>query len=221
MCSAKFETFGELDEHIKQQHNKPRANKETFHCEQCKEIFNAKYLLRQHVTTKHVDKRQAPRFTCNKCEMQWWIHSGQTNVCRHFIRGDCWKGQSCMFYHPEQNRFKNVTNVAHCNNGIGCKYLASGVCRFFHQGVGVKNMMNQSQQRQEQQHFQQQHYPQQQQQKYHQQHRQYKESTWCRFLEDCDRVPNCPFTHYEEDFPKLSETNNPPEARNRQRQTYQ
>ena len=126
-----------------------------------------------------------------------------------------------MFYHPEQNRFKNVTNVAHCNNGIGCKYLASGVCRFFHQGVGVKNMMNQSQQQQEQQHFQQQHYPQQQQQKYHQQHRQYKESTWCRFLEDCDRVPNCPFTHYEEDFPKLSETNNPPEARNRQRQTYQ
>ena len=33
----------------------------------------------------------------------------------------------------------------------------------------------------------------------------------CRYMEDCWRVPRCPFSHYEQDFPQLQK-NNPPET---------
>ena len=37
-----------------------------------------------------------------------------------------------------------------------------------------------------------------------------RQSMWCRFLEDCNRVPNCKYLQYYEDFPKLQKTNNVP-----------
>ena len=77
--------------------------------------------------------------------------------------------------------------------------MANGVCSFFHRGIGVQNPGNQERQPQSQT-------------SYPNKTSQQPTRRWCKFLKDCDRVPNSAFSHYEEDFPKLRKTNNPPIA---------
>jgi hypothetical protein len=114
-------------------------------------------------------------------------------ACRYFSRGFCWKGNECGFYNPQQSpRVPEYT--PQYRNGSWCRYLASGICRFFHGGVGVQSPPQGDQQPQSRP-------------------VQGKPNNrgWCHFMEDCIRVPRCPFVHHEEDFPPLVKKN-PPET---------
>ena len=102
----------------------------------------------------------------------------------HFSRGDCWRGDACRFSHKSQG---NERKYPICRNGPWCKYLSSGICSFFHHGVGVQKPRSQESAHQSQERRQ-----------------------FCRFTEDCRRVPNCPYLHSEQDFPKLPKKNCPP-----------
>ena len=202
-----FKTWGGLDEHTKTVHGLPKQ-KHLYQCDQCDEIFPAQYQLRQHTTKKHVTGSSAKGtvITCELCgfkvtsmnemndhrkECTSTFQKVTTQICRYFMKGGCLKGTQCRFVHPEVN---NSERAPVCKNGPECKYFASGVCSFFHNGVGVQKAWNQYRQFRHQNN-----YP---------DHGQNKQ--WCRFLEDCERVPNCAFKHAEEDFPNLPNTNNPP-----------
>ena len=104
--------------------------------------------------------------------------------CYYYSRGQCWKGELCKFKHEEQ---RSIRRTPECFNGSGCRYLASGVCRFFHPRVGVQNPAEPRPQR----------------------------AGFCIYSEECRRVPNCPFVHSAEDFPELAKSPNPPIAARR------
>ena len=111
--------------------------------------------------------------------------------CFYYRKGSCLRGDSCRFQHNDQNY---QPSVPECRNGRFCRYLSSGVCSFFHAGVGVQKpkqeYINPGEQVQEGSTI--------------------KSSSWCLFLEDCNRVPNCPYIHSNQDFPKLTKQNSPP-----------
>ena len=68
----------------------------------------------------------------------------KNKVCKFFVNGGCNKDDlSCKFLHPE-NKGTNE-KVPACRNGPRCKYLISGVCAFFHRGVGVQTQNQQTQ----------------------------------------------------------------------------
>ena len=115
-------------------------------------------------------------------------------ICRHFINGVCFKADQCRFSHPHNRQFRSTPD---CRNGRGCAYLARGTCRYFHRGVGVQQSG----------------YKQQNNQTFKLLNRKtISRNNWSvvQILEDCRKVPYCSFIHYEEDFPKLSNANNPP-----------
>ena len=208
-CKSKHTTLRELDDHDKQVHG--QAPLDVFSCDKCTDTFNAKHHLRQHVTAKHKVTKQLPIFSCNKCGysvtgtedmknhvancMEEFVPAHRSRVCRYFARGDCWKGDQCLFAHPDSSWGPNKRNIPACVNGPFCRFLRSGVCRFFHPAIGVQQPAEQRRC----------------QPRYQQDWQQNTGSRWCRHLEDCTRIPNCPFSHYEEDFPKLPNAKNPPE----------
>jgi hypothetical protein len=124
-------------------------------------------------------------------------------LCRYFANGYCVKGESCSFSHIPNN------SVSTCRNGQRCGYLANGVCSFFHPGVGVQQprFNNQSVNFVNNQNG----FGTNQRTPFNNE----QSPRWCRWMEDCNRVPNCPFAHYEQDFPPMSK-NNPPENQRKQ-----
>ena len=111
-------------------------------------------------------------------------------VCRYFSQGYCWKGNACAFSHPsEPPKMSGYTPA--CRNGPWCRYLAGGICRFFHRRVGVQS-------------------PQSQQQPQPVRGQQASPRGFCEFMEECDRKNVCPFVHQDKDFPPLDK-NKPPE----------
>ena len=116
--------------------------------------------------------------------------------CKYYVNGGCHKNERCKFSHLHEKEMRAIPN---CRNGTGCRFLARGICSFFHRDVGVQQPLNeQPNDETNQNSWQQNQNPWQQNQK------------WCRFQEDCFKIPNCLFTHYEKDFPKLAKTNNSP-----------
>ena len=94
------------------------------------------------------------------------------------------KGNNCRFTHPQERAHKTSSKTTReCRNGSNCEYLQRGIRRFNHRERG--NQSNRYSQC-------------------------YNGRGWCKFLEDCFRVPNCPFKHYDEDFPDLPTVKNPP-----------
>ena len=160
--------------------------------------FTAQYQLGQHLTQKHGEKAEQPQamLSCVQCgfrvntvmQMNDHLNICESNfktippkICRFFVNGGCVKGNTCTFSHPEN--VGNKSYVPECRNGMRCRYLATGVCSFFHRGVGVQQR-NRSQER-----------------------------AYCLNMEDCRRVPNCPYIHLDSDFPNLSKNHSPPIAR--------
>ena len=72
--------------------------------------------------------------------------------------------------------------VQPCRRGPGCVFWAEGTCFYFHKEVGLQDVWQQNQQKQQEQ--------------------QSYQVRACRYMEDCERVPHCPFRHYNEDFPQ-------------------
>ena len=115
----------------------------------------------------------------------------RNKICKYYVHGGCLKGELCTFSHPPEKQFRAAPN---CRRGRRCSYLANGACRFFHYGVGVQQQhrggVQERQMRSDQSNQ--------------------SDIPQCKFGNDCFRAPYCPFYHYEEDFPKLKKTNNPP-----------
>ena len=142
-------------------------------------------------------------YNCENCKLKFMnkdqlkihtdsCHGGfkkvNVKLCRYFERGHCWKDESVCSYSHDTNIFK----TPECRNGPHCRYLASGSCSFFHRGFGVQNPKYQHSNSTLQMND-----------------RPESSKRWCRYLEDCNRVPECPSSHYDQDFPQLTK-NNPP-----------
>ena len=74
--------------------------------------------------------------------------------------------------------------VEPCRRGPGCVFWAEGTCFYFHEEVSLQDV------------WQQKHLDQSDQQP--------PLKKACRYMEDCNRVPNCPFQHYNVDFPQAT-----------------
>jgi hypothetical protein len=209
-CEVFFKTVGGLDEHLKSKHSVPQKIK-GYTCIQCDLTFNEQFQLRQHMTKKHVVRIEPKEISCEYCSHTFLSnvllkeHQKECNtdfqpikrqVCRYFLNGACVKGDFCRFAHPETRN--DIQRAPFCRNGPRCRYLAQGVCCFFHKGVGVQIEKTQNGQGGQQWNDE----------------GQQPAGRWCKYLEDCNRVPNCPFIHAEEDFPSLTNTNNPPLPKN-------
>ena len=109
-----------------------------------------------------------------------------------FIAGRCTKGTQCRFAHKQKRSYNSSSqNTQTCRNGQDCVYFYRGICKFSHGRTENQTFRN------------------------NQSYTRYNNQNsrrWCRYLEDCFRVPNCAFKHYEEDFSELQSTNNPPIA---------
>ena len=211
-CKSAFKTLKELDSHIKSVHTQASKENASFNCTMCDQSFDAKAKLRIHNEKQHMHQRINPCENCGKIFKSSYTKNEHMNECtvgfqtvnpqpcRYFMNGFCTKGEFCSFSHGIKS------SVPLCRNGQRCGYLANGVCSFFHPGVGVlrprlnsqsgpRYVEKQTRSRNNQ--------------KTSPNGEQFQR--WCRYMEDCSRVPNCPFSHHEQDFPPLSK-NNPPET---------
>ena len=62
-------------------------------------------------------------------------------VCFHWRRGHCSKGDRCRFSHVgHQNKdtTKTAKRTPACSNGSACQWLKTGSCSFFHPSIGVQ-----------------------------------------------------------------------------------
>ena len=156
--------FAELH-HLRIHTQKKHANvneSSIFKCETCGEIFTRNEELEHH------------KENCND-----GFQETAKNECIYFRRGNCLKGDSCIYKHGIQ-----ISLAPECRNGNRCKYMLNNVCSFFHHGIGV--------------------------QKPNQSSNQPRGVQWCNFQCNCLRLPNCPFVHSNQDFPKLPKSSKPP-----------
>ena len=198
-CNERFVTLSALDEHHTNHHVTITRKDVSFKCDICKSTFKSVQQLSHHIKSYHSKKNTSP---CNKCgyeannPQEMRIHTEEyhagfqmpnRNICKYFMKGECIKGNTCRFAHPQPKINNSSTqNRPICRIGTECHYFYRGICRFVHNETGIKKPRNFT--------------------------RNINQNTrgWCRFLEDCFKVPNCPYMHYEEVFPKLPATNNPP-----------
>ena len=62
-------------------------------------------------------------------------------VCFHWRRGHCFKGDTCRFSHvghQKQDNTRNSKRTPACSNGSNCEWLSKGSFSFFHPRVGVQ-----------------------------------------------------------------------------------
>ena len=173
-------------------------------------MFSSQQRLRQHVMVMHARPNVQPteRITCELCDFatnnnqEFLNHKrdcnaefrrvGSNKICRYFLNGGCIKADQCRFSHPYEKQFRSAPI---CRNGPQCRYLAGGICRYFHRGFGIQQPANEQQNSQE---------------SYQNNAFKQPNNSWCKYQENCFRLPNCAFNHYDEDFPKLSNYQNPP-----------
>ena len=203
-----FKTLPELDVHIKKKHE-DSPNPDEFNCEMCELVFTAQHYLRKHVNSKHGNITKPNCDNCglvlqNKEQLKKHIESCykdneggfkevKSKVCRYFLNGNCWRQEQCRFVHDIEKKTERQ-GLPPCRNGTHCAYLARGRCKYFHINMGPRSFepyfsKNRTQNYEE------------------------KKSNfrpWCKYQEDCIRTPNCSYKHYDEVFPKLPKTNNPP-----------
>ena len=169
-------------------------------CDECEQSFVSKYYLGRHHTSMHAKDDKS----CENCglivrsEKELRIHDeeyhGQKGfqevkkrACYFFQKGKCYKGEQCRFSHDEKRK-STRENIPECRNGDRCSYRVRGVCRYLHRNVKYQASQVQSSY----------------------QNNIPETTRWCKFLEDCNRVPNCTYKHYDEVFPRLPNVNNPP-----------
>ena len=101
------------------------GNNTEYECPVCGEILNSSGALEDHQDQQHEMEQVRSR-----------------EVCYHWRRGSCLKGDSCRFSHVGiQNKTganKTTTNVALCKNGASCAWLANKTCSYFHPRIGVQ-----------------------------------------------------------------------------------
>ena len=203
MCNKTFRSRKDAHDHIclegdivPQKCEKPHCNKE----------FVSTAALAKHMKSSHIDKQRSVCTNCgeiinmNKTMKSHTDICGKkvTNsneksreVCRHWRRGKCNRGQGCNFSHVGQQDISGSQSQSAaraqepCRNGPSCSYLAKGRCKFDHHKAPMHINRAPQQPRSNQQRG----------------LRQQAERTQCRFGANCDRVVNCPHLHNIEDFP--------------------
>ena len=102
--------------------------KEQFDCPECGMIFNSAEGVKRHSDQDHKMELVKSRI-----------------VCKHWRKGNCFKGDKCGFSHvgkqnhsEPMNTNKTSTRVPACNNGPSCEWLSKGSCSYFHPRVGVQ-----------------------------------------------------------------------------------
>ena len=192
-CKLAFKSLSLLDEHIKLQHPEPKASE--YKCDKCDVNFNAQFQLRQHISKKHSHKGRQEQTRTN-CELCGQMFANSNELKTHMEtcdQGFIKESKECYYYNRGQcwkgesckfthNKSRSIRRTPQCYNGDSCRYLASGVCRFFHPKMGVQNPTEYTEER----------------------------NVFCKYFEDCRRVPNCPYSHSEQDFPELQKSHNPP-----------
>ena len=100
--------------------------KKYFKCSECGEMFSSVDAVKKHREEEH--QRTAVR---------------SKEVCFHWRRGHCDKGDRCLFSHVGRQgdtaaTNRTSTNAPDCSNGSSCLWLSRGVCSYFHPRVGVQ-----------------------------------------------------------------------------------
>ena len=190
-CNNKFTEQG-----LKRHHKVCQAYNTKFDCPECGQMFVSSNAVTKHQDDEHNYEPVRSRI-----------------VCKHWRRGKCFKGDRCGFSHvgrqiinESQDRNITTTKVPACTNGPHCEWLAKGNCSYFHPRVGVQKPWtrrhDQDQSRRQEPRSRQE--PRTRQESRTRQEprsstRQDRET--CKFDGRCDRIPNCPYMHYQEDFP--------------------
>ena len=118
-CSEMF-TYQGLKRHKLNCHQ----GTEEHECPVCGEVFQS-----SNAVKKHEDKEHPMEVVKSK------------EVCFHWRRGHCSKGDRCRFSHVgHQNKdtTKTTKRTPACSNGSACEWLKKGSCSFFHPRVGVQ-----------------------------------------------------------------------------------
>ena len=146
-CDRKFVSDHDLENHMNSKHEK------NVKCPSCKNVFTRDALK------KHTDKGKCtPKdvsYVCTVCKMlcideedlkehKKADHDDNRSkqVCRHYKKGNCRRGDSCPWAHvghvtqENSNITHKSTTVRPCRNGIDCVWKARGRCHFQHEGVG-------------------------------------------------------------------------------------
>ena len=142
---------------------------------------------------------------CNDKE-QYSNTEKSKEVCRHWRRGNCRCGESCGFSHVGHQLTESVehistnsTRVPACKHDISCKWLARGICSYFHKNVGVQKPWI-SNDNSEKTH-----------KNTHPSNNpgdsQPSGMSVCRYGARCHKVPKCTFLHSLADFPTLQTVN--------------
>ena len=218
-CEAKFLAAHALKQHIQAVHKElqpspiirpERTGEQTnvqqriptnFKCKKCKKGHSSGALLDKHLA--QCTQSQGGEFRLKECR--------NGPECHFFTQN------RCIFYHPvmqqnQQNQQRNLhqnhprQNRPHqrypqqnrmppqqhwpepCRRGPACTFWAAGTCYYSHENFPLQDMWQQPQQPN--------------------QHQQTQQRKACRYMEDCNRVPYCPFRHYNEDFPELRKSSN-------------
>ena len=103
-------------------------DQQMFDCPECGQMCDSALDVKRHYDTQH--KMEPAR---------------HKEVCKHWRRGHCIKGDQCNFAHVghQQSRESRITRekttrVPACKHGSNCDWLKRGVCSYFHRGVGVQ-----------------------------------------------------------------------------------
>ena len=147
--------------------------------------FGKKRKLEEH--NEKVHKKVIKNLVCSRCEEIFdnqYELKGHIRQCTSNIKSDS-EERICYFFQNGRCRKGDACRFRHSEavKSRPCRYGVN--CRFFDRGV-CKFDHSMDKER-------------------------FNNSRWCRYQEDCFRVPNCQFLHaYEQDFPKLPTHNGPP-----------
>ena len=199
-CNKKFTVPGLV------RHNPTcHGNDTEYKCPECGEIFNSSNGLEDHQDQQH--EMETVRFR---------------EVCFHWRRGSCLKGNSCRFSHVGlQNKAGSNqanTKVAHCKNGASCEWLASKSCSFFYPCIGGQRpWVNRDRGQGGRQDDGEPHPNRNQTHRGRQQQNNQPDRPDCQYDGHCEAVPNCPNIHSLQVFPVFQGRRNPGGLRNQAR----
>ena len=119
-CPSCTKSFAEeaMKMHMEKGKCKPKAK--TIVCSVCGLICTSENNLKRHISDEHRDDGERLR-----------------EVCQHYRRGHCFKGDGCKFAHVgfqnnSTDKKERITTVRSCRNGEDCNWLARGKCHFSH-----------------------------------------------------------------------------------------